>query len=228
MAFNFVAGLAAGYDAWDRFSFEQAQQILKRTCRAWDPAIRANPSLRYAGLQPTVEAHVKRLDRVLEETNRLRQVHSLLGEELLANAARRAEEGKFDDAIVRLYRALELGGQIAIQRVLGCGTDKVPVDRLPASLREEFRRRYERVTNFVTLPLQATYLLLEALGQPEGKQFATRVEQFQKVQSARNGSWLAHGLTPCRSETYASLRVLTQEILGIEEGPRLPKLDESL
>lgn len=228
MAFEFVANLAAGYEAWDRFFYERAQEILKRTCRAWAPAIRANPSLRYAALLPTVEAHVDRLSQILDQTGRLQRVHALLAAELLANAERRAEEGKFDDAIVRLYRALELGGQIAIQRVLGCGTDKVPVDCVPEALRAEFQQRYERQPGFVELPLQATYRLLDALGQPEGKQFAARAEQFRKVQSARNSSWLAHGLTPCRNEAYVSLRDLTREILNIEEGVQFPKLEDSL
>jgi CRISPR-associated protein (TIGR02710 family) len=227
IAFEFAAGLAEGYEAWDRFLFEQARRSLKKTCRAWSPAIRANPSLRYAELQPTVEAHVKRLESVLEQTNRLHQVHPVLAEELLANAERRAQEGKFDDAIVRLYRALELGGQIAVQRTLSCSTDKVPADRVPAALRGEYRQRYERQPNFVQLPLHATFRLLEALDQPEGKQFASRAEQFKKVQSARNGSWLAHGLAPCRDETYASLSLLVREILAVELGPSFPKLDET-
>ncbi|MDP2601686.1 MAG: hypothetical protein Q8S00_03725, partial [Deltaproteobacteria bacterium] len=68
----------------------------------------------------------------------------------------------------------------------------------------------------------------EALDQPEGKQFASRAEQFRKIQSARNGSWLAHGLGPCHAETYESLSLLVREILEIAEGPSFPKLDESV
>jgi CRISPR-associated protein (TIGR02710 family) len=228
MAFEFVANVAAGYEAWDRFLFEPAQQLLKSASRKWAPAIRANPSLRYAALQTTIEAHSRRLDLISEKTKRLREVHPVLAEELLGNAKRRAEEGKYDDAIVRLYRALELGGQIAVQKALGCGTDKVPVDRLPTKLRDEYRQRYERQPNFVQLALDATYRLLEALDQREGKKFASRAEQFKKVQSARNDSWLAHGLGACRDETYGSLSLLVREILEIEEGPSFPKLDDSV
>ncbi|MDP2605300.1 MAG: TIGR02710 family CRISPR-associated CARF protein, partial [Deltaproteobacteria bacterium] len=205
VAFEFIGDVAAGYEAWDRFLFDDAQRKLKSASRKWAPAIRANPALRYAELQPMIEAHVIRLELIQDKTHRLRQVHALLAEELLANAARRSEEGKYDDAIVRLYRALELGGQIAVQKTLGCGTDKVPVERLPASLRDEYQQRYQRQPNFVQLALDATYRLLEALDQPEGKQFASRAEQFRKIQSARNGSWLAHGLGPCHAETYESL-----------------------
>jgi len=228
VAFEFIGDVAAGYETWDRFMFNDAQRRLKGACTKWAPAISANPSLRYATLLPVVEAHVSRLGLILKNTSGLQQVHQVLAEELLANAARRSEEGKYDDAIVRLYRALELGGQIAVQKTLGCGTDKVPVERLPASLRDEYRQRYQRQPNFVQLALDATYRLLEALDQPEGKQFASRAEQFRKIQSARNGSWLAHGLGPCHAETYESLSLLVREILTIEEGPRFPKLDESV
>jgi hypothetical protein len=76
--------------------------------------------------------------------------------------------------------------------------------------------------------LEATYRLLEALDQPEGKQFALRTEEIKKVQFARNDSWLAHGLKPCRDETYVSLSALVRDILAIEEGPSFPKLDDSV
>ena len=227
IAFEFIGDIATGYEAWDRFQFDQAQQRLKNACRKFAPAIRANSTLRYATLQPAIAAHVGRLELILDQTRQLREAHPVLAEELLANAARRAEEGKFDDAIVRLYRALELGGQVAIQRTLGCGTEKVPVGKLPSSLRDEYRQRYERQSNSVQLPLDATYRLLDALNQPEGKQFFFRAEEFKKVQSARNGSWLAHGLAPCRDETYGKLSSMVREILAIEEGPTYPKLDES-
>jgi CRISPR-associated protein (TIGR02710 family) len=226
-AFEFIGDVAAGYEAWDRFLFDKAQERLKSAYSKWAPAISANPSLRYATLHPAVQAHVTRLGLILKKTRGLHQEDSVLAEELLANAARRAKEGKYDDAIVRLYRALELGGQVAVRRTLGCGTDKVPVESLPASLREDYQRKYaHRDSNFVQIPLEATYRLLEALDQPEGKQFACRSEQIKKVQSARNDSWLAHGLAPCRDETYGSLSLLVREILAIEEGPSFPKLDE--
>jgi CRISPR-associated protein (TIGR02710 family) len=230
VAFEFIGDVAAGYEAWDRFLFDKAQERLKSAYSKWAPAIIANPALRYATLHPVVEAHASRLGLILNKTQGLHQVHAVLAEELLANAARRAEEGKFDDAIVRLYRALELGGQIAIQRTLGCGTDKVPVESVPVSLREEYQRKYEHrdSPNLVQIPLEATYRLLEALDQPEGKQFASRAEQIKKVQFARNDSWLAHGLKPSRDDTYDSLSLLVREILAIEKGPGFPKLEESV
>ena len=228
VAFEFIGDVAGGYDAWDRFLFDKAQERLSLAYNKWTPAISANPSLRYAMLHPAVEAHVSRLGLILNKTRGLQQVHPVLVQELLANAARRAEEGKYDDAIVRVYRALELGGQIAIQRTLGCGTDRVPTHRLPDTLREEYQRKYEHRDNpmFVQIPLEATYRLLEALDQPEGRLFAAQAEKIKKVQFARNDSWLAHGLKPCRDETYSSLNSLVRQILTIEPGPDFPKLDE--
>jgi len=48
------------------------------------------------------------------------------------------------------------------------------------------------------------------------------------VQFARNSSWLAHGLAPCRDETYDTLSLLVRAILAIEPGPTFPKLDEAV
>ncbi|HWO42690.1 MAG TPA: hypothetical protein VNO43_12895 [Candidatus Eisenbacteria bacterium] len=150
-------------------------------------------------------------------------------ESCYAKALECAEQGKFDDAMVRLYRALELGGQMALDQALGCGTDRVPVVRLPASLRDEYQRKYDHrdSPDFVQLPLEATYRLLEALDDPAGKRYASRAGEFKKVQFARNHSWLAHGLTPCQDETYDTLSSLVREILEIEPGPSFPKIEES-
>lgn len=95
LAFEFMAQLVEGYEAWDRFIYGDAKRILTGVCRKAAVALRAHPALRYATLWPTVEAHVARPDRIMKQG-----VHEMLVEELLANADRRAEEGKYAAAVV--------------------------------------------------------------------------------------------------------------------------------
>jgi hypothetical protein len=90
-----MAQLVEGYEAWDRFIYGDAKRILTGVCRKAAVALRAHPALRYATLWPTVEAHVARPDRIMKQG-----VHEMLVEELLANADRRAEEGKYAAAVV--------------------------------------------------------------------------------------------------------------------------------
>jgi len=224
LAFTMLRRLAAGYEAWERFDYPQAVQALKATLREWTPAVIANQRLFGAAAQATVEKNVDWLDRLQCASNHFTHAAPEFVTDMVANAGRRAEEGKYDDAVVRLYRALELGGQVAVCRRLGCRTDAVPVDRVPEPLQSEFRSRYERKSGLFELPLQATYRLLESLGEPEGLRFAERADAFRKIQSARNQSWLAHGMTPTARSSYESLRSLVTDLLGVRETVVFPRL----
>lgn len=56
--------------------------------------------------------------------------------DLLANAKRRKDEGRIDDAVARLYRAIEVVAQVALKDRHGFkSSEKVPLDRVPEALR---------------------------------------------------------------------------------------------
>ncbi|WP_447974748.1 TIGR02710 family CRISPR-associated CARF protein [Nitrospira sp. Kam-Ns4a] len=226
VAFQMVRDLAQGYELWERFDYLRALEVLGRCARTWALAVRANPSIRYATVLPVLETNVRWLQRIAQRTAGFTRPDAALIPDLLANAERRAQEGSYDDATVRLYRALELGAQAAIQRRLGCGTDAVPVDMVPESLREEFVPRYERRPGCLELPLQAAYRLLEALGEPEGRRYAVRAGEFRKIQAARNHSWLAHGMVPCDQAGFESLARLVADSLEVQDRVQFPTLDE--
>jgi CRISPR-associated protein (TIGR02710 family) len=215
LAFELVGDLAKGYLLWERFEYQRALEVLGRCLSRWAMVVRANPAIRYAAVLPMLEANVAWLEQLAKQTGGFRRYHQLFIADLLANADRRAAEGSYDDAIVRLYRALELGAQIAIERRLGCGTDRVPVEAIPDTVRSEFLARYRPEDGgTLKLPLEASYRLLAALGEPEGRQFEQQGERFKKVQSARNASWLAHGTTSGTEAGYRDLREVVLAILG--------------
>lgn len=228
LAFELVGGLAKGYLLWERFEYQRALEVLGRYLSQWAMVVRANPAMRYAAVLPVLEANVVWLERLAKQTGGFRRYHRLFIADLLANADRRAMEGSYDDAIVRLYRALELGAQIAIERRLGCGTDRVPVEAIPETVRAEFLARYRPEDgSTIKLPLEAGYRLLAALGEPEGRQFEQQRDRFKKVQSARNTSWLAHGTTPGTEAGYRDLREVVLAILGEQPAIRFAMLNET-
>ena len=51
--------------------------------------------------------------------------------ELIANADRRAKQERYDDAVGRLYRAIELRGQQLVKQSFGAELGKVPIECLP-------------------------------------------------------------------------------------------------
>jgi CRISPR-associated protein (TIGR02710 family) len=227
-AFDMVGEVAKGYECWERFEYRAAHETLGRCAGKWATAVRANPGIRYAPVLPGLQANVAWLKRIDEATGGGARYDALLIADFVANAERRALEGSYDDGIVRLYRALELGAQVAIQRRLRCGTDRVPLSAVPDPLRDEFRERYrEPQRGCVEIPMEAAYRLLGALGEPEGRRFEAHKEAFRKVQSARNHSWLAHGMTPGTEGAFRSLRELVCSLLEVRESVAFVELDES-
>ena len=124
--------------------------------------------------------------------------------DLLCNARRRKAEGRYDDAVARLYRAVEALAQDQLRREHGIAdTGKVPLDRVPLSL----RARYPADAAELKLGLQEAYLLLSELGDPLGQRFAGLGwhEPKHSPLTARNQSILAHGFAPVGATIFESL-----------------------
>ena len=127
--------------------------------------------------------------------------------DLLNNAYRRIEEGKYDDAVARLYRSIELTAQLGLvnEGVVDVNVLKsnavfkinkqdlnskynVDVDMLVRDWRE-----YSEGDKTFKIPLKKSFELLQALG----SDYATQYLEDKKIKtniSSRNNSILAHGL----------------------------------
>lgn len=126
--------------------------------------------------------------------------------DIICNAKRRIKEGKFDDAVARLYRAIEFVGQIALK---DRGVDvknfsleilkKLPID-------EEKRRFYEKFieNGKIRIGLRNIYKLLDDLETEIGKRFKEDKE-LHNLLTNRNNSILAHGNKPIKEEDTRKL-----------------------
>jgi CRISPR-associated protein (TIGR02710 family) len=123
--------------------------------------------------------------------------------DLLANADRRAGEGKYDDAVARLYRAAELIAQIALAP-LGIHTSNLLEKDIPDDVRSLFPE-FSRSQRAVSVGLDKSYRLLEALGDERAKLYLSN-KKLRNLLKARNESVLAHGTTPVGKPTYQALR----------------------
>jgi CRISPR-associated protein (TIGR02710 family) len=146
--------------------------------------------------------------------------------DLLANADRRAQEGKFDDAVARLYRVVEVVAQLLLAR-RNIDTSKVNFDDLPAAWKEEYRE----YKGSITLGQEKAFSLLECLGEDIGKEFLEN-KNLRNYLSKRNSSILAHGLMPMTRQIYDELSRETNQLakkafshLGsLKEKSRFPAL----
>jgi CRISPR-associated protein (TIGR02710 family) len=216
--------LAEALDAWDRFDHKTSKNRLNEV-------ITFANDLR-AALGPTRgERVLAGAARLLKHLEHLEQAQPPSREhvlDLLANAKRRKSEGRFDDAVARLYRAIEAIAQVALKEGHGIeSTEKVPLEKIPEALRATWAARASEGT--LKLGLQDAYALLAALGDPLGKSFQdARLSGKESPLVARNHSILAHGFERVTGDVFDKLWKEALSLANVDEAslPTFPQLAE--
>ena len=171
---------------WDRFNFISSFNNLTQICKDNNLANEAN-SLGISINKFEQAAHF------LKDIN----INDYKVLELIANAKRRAVEGKYDDAVARLYRVLEMIGQIEFEKEFNCNTSDVIIENIPSEMEEEIKLKYlDSKDGKIKLPLFATFDLLHKNKNKLGGLFFNNMEIIKKVLHLRNNSILAHGNKP--------------------------------
>jgi len=226
--FASLSELVAGYAAWDHFAHRGAAPHLRTGARSISDCALLLAEEGLQAFSAEVQASLTFFNRMSQASHGFQRLCREMVMDLIANGERRASEAKYDDAVARLYRALEMAAQVALgDREPPIQTGAVPVEAVPDELRAEFAIRYAGPEEgLLRLPLYASYRLLAALGDPLGERFVRAGDAIRGLLSARNGSILAHGLTPLDKRAYESLLAALLEILGLDrqELPRFPQL----
>jgi len=173
--------LSKMFDAWDKFNFSFAWEISKDI-----PLEELKEFNMKSGFE---RFYIPFLIKLKEKNLSFEKIF-----DLNLNASRRAKEGKFDDAVARLYRTLEMIGQIEFEKVFNCSTSDVRIENIPTELADEIKAKYlDSNDNKIKLPLKATFDLLNKNGNTLGRKFFENFDRIKKVLRLRNNSILAHG-----------------------------------
>ncbi|MBV6341992.1 TIGR02710 family CRISPR-associated CARF protein [Candidatus Magnetobacterium casense] len=220
--FKLLASLVDGYYKWDLFKHNQAQDSFTKG------KVDLLQEFHDNGIRAFAEATKKNLEivNVLSEAKGRcsRRVHHVL--DMYANALRRFKEGKTDDAVLRLYRLVEMIAQERLLHTYEINTSDVKEKQLPEALREGFVHKYkDRGT--IKLPQNASLQLLLELGDELGQVYLLNEDNFRKLQSERNQSYLAHGLNSSQESTYDKLRKFILDLKAFNESdvPVFPRLE---
>jgi CRISPR-associated protein (TIGR02710 family) len=223
---NVLEQLARAFDAWDRFNHRAA------VCHLSNVKAGLNHLRAVLGAQGAdrVRHRMEGWEDYLRELSKARvpsRQHIL---DLLANARRRQEEGRFDDAVARLYRAIEATAQLTLAETYGLdSTERVPLARVPEALRTRLEPRAEE--GLVKLGLQDTYALLRAWGDALGEKFhQAGLSGRESPIAARNRSILAHGFDRMSDEICDRLWQVALKLTGTTEDalPGFPRLSDGL
>lgn len=187
----------AGFDAWDRFNHSEALQLLQPYMK--------HSEIRLLGIfLKRVMGSRAILDKEFIATNGINGHGYELVEDLLLNAERRVTQERYDDAVGRLYRALEMLAQIHLQKKHDIKTGNVNLQQLPESLREKYAAPALRSKDGkIQLALTNSYKLLsELVDDPLGKIYQEQAAKIQNALQIRNYSLFAHGFKPIAKEDY--------------------------
>jgi len=139
--------------------------------------------------------------------------------DLINNADRRAKEGKYDDAIARLYRSLELIAQIKLKVGYRLKTSDIIIkDSIEKKINNPSyinKLEQKRKNNKIKLGLNDSFELLKNLDNDLGKLFF-EIKGLDNQRSLRNMSILAHGLENRTKKEYEdfkeSVMILAKEL----------------
>lgn len=162
--------------------------------------------------------------------------------ELLDNALRTARQGRYEDAAARLYRAMEMQGQIWLAEATGglfingkCKEEHLPL--LPEQVRNlDFCKPDEH--GEIKLGLEQVFRALAALGHERARRIVADIEtknadgetasRWRAATEKRNAGILAHGVTPVGKDGFEEMKRIATEFLGFDlehEANPIPPLD---
>jgi CRISPR-associated protein (TIGR02710 family) len=209
---NALEQLAQGFDAWDRFEHRNAANILMGIEKVGND-LRAVLGGEWA---ERVLSNVGRVARYLDELCTATPPSRTHVVDLLANARRRKDEGRIDDAVARLYRAIEAIAQVCLKETYEIeSTEKVPLDKIPQGLRPDWEARAN--DGAIALGLQDAYALLAALGHPLGAKFGDAgLNDTKSPLTSRNRSILAHGFERVSEKVFDKLWSAALELADLQ------------
>lgn len=149
--------------------------------------------------------------QILNDPNHERHNYYLIGS-LMNNAYRRAEEGKYDDAIARLYRSIELLSQIGLEKY-DIDPYNVDLDRIEADsplianyLKPKLTKGYDDKYKFISLDARFVLLYNISKFNEIAVEYFNNRNMYNNMLHSRNNSIIAHGTDVKTFEDYENFK----------------------
>lgn len=186
--------LCKAYYEWDNMDFEGAYDHLRQ--------VEMN-QIEFSEIKNDLKFNLKALGTIVNSrSENLKNCYILAS--IINNAIGKAEEYRYDDAIARLYRALELSAQIKLNSY-GIMTSDVDVSILSGkNVSAEFIEELENTKEDgkIRIGLVKDYLLLNELDDDLGRYYVENEKKIKSMTIKRNNSILAHGLESSSKEDF--------------------------
>ena len=141
-------------------------------------------------------------------------IEEFLIPDLINNASRRMSEGKYDDAVARLYRCIEMIAQYRLKSKYGLNPSRIEWGDLETKLDDISKYEVEKDKDgVIRLALRKSYELLQDLRDDLGG--VVEDKELMDLLTRRNSSILAHGVKPVSREDAEKLLGKTKSIAGV-------------
>lgn len=190
--------ICQAFHAWDLFNHDDALEMLR--------------NVGGENIKPYILALV-----AMTKKNRLAGYEKVA--DLILNAERRAVQERYDDAVARLYRAVEMVAQERLKNEWEIDTSDVHLNQIPHEHQEKYREM-QNTDGRIQLALRKSYELLADLGDPIGAIWCKDVNIVLLALNKRNNSILAHGTVSLNKNDYEQVR---EDLVGF-----IDKVFESL
>ncbi len=237
--FEMLATVAEGYNLWDGFQYRQACDRLRRAenlLHSLGALADCLPLQRFlAGLRDNtvfLDTVQRDVQPYLASSGSARSVprDADAGQafllDLVANALRRATSGRYDDAVARLYSAMEKIAKNRLAAIHGIDNSDIAMELVPESECGDLVACRDAAGR-IRIGLERSYRLLKALGDPLGEAYVQRARELSQLLQRRNQSLLAHGFRPVDAADFHKMLDIALSFLGIEscQLPAFPRMD---
>ena len=140
--------------------------------------------------------------------------------ELLANARRRHRQGHHDDAITRLYRAVELFAQNRLHAAFGAISGRIQLNTLDEGVAAKLKSTFPDDLiegNRLQLSCAKVFTALQYSPFVEDHKRPEVYDRLKPTLEKRNQSWLAHGTRPADANDFERMWNLVLNELTISE-----------
>lgn len=227
-----ITDMVKGYMLWDTFNHKKALAHLSQAQDRLAPYAVGNTRLKE--LLAILKRDVERVEQLQRDAAALQSKTFAQGDtpgraylmDLLGNAQRCAAAGHYDDAVARLYSAIEKCAKAALWARHGIDNAHVTLEQVPEPLREEWSSLMDE-QGVARVGLERSYQLLAALDDPLGKAFLAQEKALNAALQSRNTSLLAHGYMPISEDKYEKLMATALEFLRTDAQslPAFPHID---
>ncbi|ASS74493.1 TIGR02710 family CRISPR-associated protein [Tumebacillus algifaecis] len=152
---------------------------------------------------------------------RVERVGFELAYDLYFNAVRRGEQQKFDDAVARLYRTLEVLGQLLLLNRHGIRTKWVLVAELEGKVSAEYYQAMQKKCNeqgVMETALMDSIKLLFEIDSNLRPFLKGNLKKLRGLLGSRNQSILAHGFTRVDEKVYQEFQEFVREFIVEVDG----------